>query len=163
SRVEHVLRGRPAAARLIDAVRAREAQVLHAVRVRVDDDRDAGPDRAPHVLVAQIEPVGVGIQLEHGAGLPGGGDDGFDVDLVGAAAGGVAATARCARVVCGRAGGGGWVGACVRRGAGPRGAGAPGRGRCGWGGPRVPPGSWGASFGSWVYWESPASTVLLGV
>src|SRR2546430_4087882 len=35
------------------AVVAREAQVLHAVRVGVDDDRHAGLGRAPHVLVAQ--------------------------------------------------------------------------------------------------------------
>ena len=59
--------------------------MLHAVRVRVDDDRHAGLGRAPHVLVAEIEPVGVGVELEHGAGLPGRGNDRLDVDLVGLA------------------------------------------------------------------------------
>src|SRR5580765_2994674 len=85
ARVQHVGRARPSAPRLIDAVPPREAEVLHAVRVGVDHDRHPGGDRLPDVLVAQVQAVGVRVELEHGASLLRRRDDGVDVDVVGLA------------------------------------------------------------------------------
>ena len=45
------------------------AEPLHRVRVGRADDRDAGLDGEPHLLVPQVEPVGEPVHLERDAGL----------------------------------------------------------------------------------------------
>ena len=51
------------------------------VGVRVDGEQHPGLDGLAHVRVAQIEPIGHGVDFEHGARAHRGSDHGVDVEV----------------------------------------------------------------------------------
>ena len=83
-RVDHVRRRCPATARGGDA-EMQELQVFDIVRVGVDRQLDAGFDGFANMLVLEVQPVRVCVDLQYGAGALCGLDDGIDIEVEGLA------------------------------------------------------------------------------
>ena len=84
-RVEHVLGRDPAAAGLVDAEALSVAQVRDAVRVASRSPAGRRRRRRGAGARPQVEPLRIGVELEHGAGLARRRDDRVHVDVVGLA------------------------------------------------------------------------------
>jgi hypothetical protein len=69
----------PAAPRHTDPERLDVAKLVHGVRVRIDRDEHTGLDRSADQRIGQIEPFGLGVDLEDRAGAKARFDDRVEI------------------------------------------------------------------------------------